>query len=68
MTDNGWAEWGHHVLAELKRLNEYYERIEFRLGKIEVELGQLKVKAGIWGACAGLIPGIGAIIFAIVKG
>lgn len=24
---NGWEQWGHHILLELERLNDYYEKI-----------------------------------------
>ena len=30
-SDNGWAEWCKHVLAELERLNDCYERLDEKM-------------------------------------
>ena len=37
-------------------------------GKIWAELGKLYVKSGVWGAAAGLIPIVIALIFLYLKG
>ena len=54
--NNGWDEYGKHVLAELKRQNENMEEANKRLITIEVEIAMLKVKAGIWGLIGASIP------------
>ena len=51
-----WKEHQNHVLAELKRLNECYNRLDARMIKISEDLSGLKVKARIWGAFGGAIP------------
>ena len=60
-----WTEWSRYILKELERLNETQTTIEKRLTQIEVDIGMLKVKAGIWGATAGAIPAVIAILIAI---
>ena len=67
MTDNNWSKWQNHVLAELKRLNTNMESFEAKNSEdhkdIFTTLATLKVKAGIWGALAGLIPGMLILIW-----
>lgn len=59
------------ILFELERQRE--EQKEFQsetrrdLGKLLAEVSALKVKAGIWGAIAGAIPAIGALVWSLVK-
>jgi hypothetical protein len=68
---NGWSEWQNHVLAELKRLNtnleNFEEKNESDHRNIFTTLAALKVKAGIWGAAAGLIPGVIALIWIVLQ-
>ncbi len=65
--NNGWNEWSRHVLAELKRQNDAIENIEKNLGKISIDIAMLQVKAGVWGAIAGMIPVIIALIVMSLK-
>jgi len=66
---NGWNEWSRHVLAELRRLNDWCERLTETQQKILTEIATLKVKAGVWGAIAGLIPVvITIVVWWIVEG
>lgn len=51
-----WKEHQIHVLAELKRLNECYYRLDARIVRIGIDLSNLKAKAGIWGLFGGAIP------------
>lgn len=71
MANNGWTQWEKHVLAELKRLNDNMERTETKNDDDHRELfssiATLRVKAGVWGAMAGAIPGIGVLIFFLVR-
>ena len=66
-SDNGWKEWSKHVLAELKRLNTCYEQMNGTIQEMKVEIATLKVKSGVWGAMAGLVPGLAAVIYVILK-
>jgi hypothetical protein len=57
---DGWTQWSKHVLLELERLSEAYEKlstgfVECRNREIE-EITKLKMKASIWGLSAGAIP------------
>ena len=65
--DNGWDEHRKLVLAELKRHGEECEKIIDRLNEFQVAIAVLKVKAGIWGAVAGAIPCVIALIFMWLK-
>jgi hypothetical protein len=65
-TENGWNEWGRHVLSELKRLNEWVGEVDKKQTTILMQLSALKVKAGVWGLIAGAIPvAIGLVIWFI---
>jgi len=55
---NGWHEWSKHILKELIRLNDCYERLDIRMNKLSTTIAVLKVKSGLWGALAGLVPGL----------
>jgi len=58
--DDNWSEWSHHVLKELKRLNDWIASVDGKLDKFQLEMVReitaLKVKAGIWGLVGGAIP------------
>jgi len=62
MHENGWTEWSKYVLKELERLNDSQTTIEKRLNNIDISIGMLKVKSGIWGAIAGAIPAVVALV------
>ena len=53
---DNWNVWSKHVLAELGRLNDCYEKIDHRMANLELEVAMLKVKAGVWGLMAGAVP------------
>ncbi len=53
---NGWSQWENHVLAELKRHNEWCNELADTQTQILVQLSALKVKAGIWGVIGGAVP------------
>jgi len=55
---NGWNEWSRHVLAELERLNDCYEKLDTKLTDIRSDVIILKTKAGLFGAGAGLLAGL----------
>lgn len=67
----GWGEYRKLILAELERLNRVISALDSKLeafrnddiSSLKVEVAMLKVKAGLWGALAGLVPAIGAILY-----
>lgn len=60
--ENGWQEWSNHVLAELRRQNEWLASIQRTMNDINVEIAVLKVKAGVWGATGGLLVALTALL------
>lgn len=61
---DGWQEWSKHVLLELERLNDCYEKLDGRVNAIREEIASLKVKSGMWGAVGACIPiFLGILIF-----
>lgn len=65
---NGWNEWSKFVLKELERLNTCYERLDEKLDNMTNEITALKLKAGVWGALAGAIPVVVAILIWLLAG
>jgi len=66
--NNGWSEWSRFVLKELERLNTCYERLDEKLDKVNNDIIALKLKAGVWGALAGAIPVLVAILVWLLVG
>ena len=66
--NNGWSEWSRFVLKELERLNTCYERLDEKLDKMNNDIISLKLKAGVWGALAGAIPVLVAILIWLLAG
>jgi len=52
---NGWDKWSRHVIAELGRLNDCYEKLDDKLDKLSINVAMLNVKAGMVGGITGLI-------------
>ena len=76
-SNNGWDEWGKHVLTELKRINtnciicstNYHKEKDHIIDLItdlRLDIGQLKVKAGIWGAVGASIPVVIGMIVGLI--
>jgi hypothetical protein len=65
-----WIEYRELVLKELERLNESINILNIKIDKIhtrdisdmKIRIAMLEVRAGVWGAIAGCITGIGFII------
>jgi len=61
-TLDGWSEWRHYTLSELKRLNETIGRIDTHAAErdiwVSVEITKLKMQAVLWGSVAGIFTGI----------
>jgi len=58
---DGWEQWKEHVLAELRRHQEWLANISHVQSEILVAVGQLKVKSGLWGAVAGFVTAMTAL-------
>ena len=54
--DNGWKEWGKHVLAEIERLAIDTKSLHCKVDQLGKDVAKLKIKAGIWGVAAGSLP------------
>ena len=67
MDDDGWTQWSKFVLKELERLNHCYEQIQKDITKVREDIAMLRVKAGVWGALAGLVPGIIAAVVLLLR-
>ena len=65
--ENGWDQWSKHVLAELKRHNEWCNQLADTQTTILVQVSALKVKSGIWGFIAGAIPVAIALVIYLIK-
>ena len=66
ISKEGWREYGVHVLAELKRLNSCYGSLLDEMIIVKQEIAMLKIKAGLWGAAAGAIPSLAALLIYVV--
>jgi len=68
---NGWNEWQHHVLAEIRRLSsnvdKLNESVQCHREKTAGEISALKVKAGIWGGIGGMIPAAIALFWYLIN-
>jgi hypothetical protein len=61
-----FEEWGQHVLAELARQHQEHIEVRKDLQAIKVQLAMLKVRAGVWGAVAGAIPVVAALLMRLL--
>jgi len=64
--DDSWQIWSKHVLLELERLHLGQKELKEDVAALRTEVAMLKVKSGVWGAAAGLIPAIAAILVALL--
>ena len=63
MPPDSWNEWSNHVLKELERLNDCYEKLVESVQDARTEIAMLKVKSGMWGALGGLVPVVVTLVF-----
>jgi len=54
-SQDGWSDWGNHVLAELVRLNKNFESIQETNAKMKIEIAMLNVKSGVYGAIGAAV-------------
>lgn len=70
----GWGEYRMLILQELKQLHEEVREVKssvqalsWKLSAVEAQIAVLQVKSGMWGFCAGAVPGAAAMIYAALK-
>ena len=61
---NGWNEWSKHVLLELQRLNDCYEKLDEKVDKINNRLTMAQIKIAGLGATISLIVTIVVLLIA----
>jgi len=66
--DNGWNEYQKLVLKSLEDLGEQNKLQDEKIGNIREDIAGLKIKSGVWGAIAGCIPVVLAVLGYIVFG
>lgn len=68
--NNGWDEWGRHVLAELERLNRSVDDLSSKLEDTNKKLVALstefKVKAGLIGALVIILSAAASVAIKIL--
>lgn len=55
--NNGWQEWRHHIIIELKRLNNNLEKLEAKSAEYmlntSIEVSRLRVWSVVYGSIGG---------------
>lgn len=64
----GWSAYEKLVLGEIAALKAEVQAIDEKVTLLRIDVAQLKVKAGVWGAVAGLIPGVVMVLATLVAG
>ncbi len=64
MPPNGWNVWSKHVLLELQRLNDCYEKLDEKISKIDRRLIMAQVKIAGLGATVSLVVTVVVLIIA----
>ncbi len=67
-SNNGWDEWGKHVLAEVERLSAEIHAMRKEQNIMGKQLAALRVKSGVWGAMGACIPIALLLLIAWAKG
>jgi hypothetical protein len=63
---SGWSAYEKLVLGELNDLKAELAQVEQQLVLMRIDIATLKVKSGLWGAVAGAIPALVAIVVVLV--
>jgi hypothetical protein len=70
-----WVEYRRLILQELQRLADGISDVKIQLATlhsmdiaaIKAEIAVLRFKSGLWGAVAGAIPSVAALIYVTLK-
>lgn len=73
---NGWNSYQKLVLSQLAEHSESLGSLNRELKELrtmdiptlQVEIAMLKIKAGLWGAAAGAIPSVAALVYIYLQG
>lgn len=65
---SGWSAYEKLVLSEIEDLKVELHNIDEKVTLARIDIAQLKIKAGMWGAVAGLIPGVVVVMATLVAG
>ena len=65
--DNDWPEFKRLVLHRLDQQHTDHTEVRDALNGIRVQLATLRARAGLWGALAGMVPVIAALLYSLVK-
>ena len=65
-SENGWHEYKRLLLFQLEEQAKDYRRVVTRLDELDRMLQRLQVRAGVWGAMAGAIPVIAALLWKLL--
>lgn len=60
---DGWTEWRALVLRKLDAHREDLRDLRKDLAICRTDIAGLKIKSGVWGAMAGLIPVVAALLW-----
>lgn len=63
---NDWHEWRQHVLHQLEQQRLDHKEVRVALAAINVQIATLKARAGVWGALAGMLPAVAALIWSLL--
>lgn len=67
MGDESWDQSRLLMFDALKRIEHRQEEMMHELNTARTEIATLKVKAGLWGAIAGAIPALIAVIISLFR-
>jgi hypothetical protein len=59
--NNGWDEWRHYVLENLKSNNTKLDELTGIAKRLEIEMSAIKIKSGLLGTIAGAVGGAIAV-------
>lgn len=65
--DCAYKQQQSRIDGDLQRLAGDVDENSKNIGRLEVAVATLVVKSGIWGALAGLVAAVGAVLLAIAR-
>ena len=63
--ENGWHE--RLLLFQMEEQAKDHTQFAKQLSELEKSVARLQVRAGIWGALAGVIPAVAALLWGLLK-
>lgn len=65
---NGWSAYEKMVINRLDELEGDIRALDEKVTLLRIDVAQLKIKAGMWGAIAGMVPALVAVLVAYTAG